>query len=646
MKKFTMYGLMLALICITILPMGTLAYAATTDHTLKATVISEDGASVRHTVELNIEKKAREKKLDLVLVQDLSGSFKDSYPKVAEKLKEALDLLDPYLDRTQFVGFTGIKSSDEDYPLFSDSRATLEMYNQGEISEGYNVILKTKLSSNIQDTKNMLDDVVTKKLYGRSTPTAYGIEQAIKEYQANAGAKDPNRETLFLVVTDGFPNGDINGTPLTPSSSLVRLLGPTTGIIAALNEANETGYQTSFGLWQEKESIVNEWGEASYNNYNNYINDNIPGVVTRPEFFFNMTTADNSLDEYASYVRDIVQTNLNDQLSVTENISSKYTYVGDSAVLKDASGKIVMVPAPYSQPSVTNNKFEWDLDALPPGQYTLTYEVDGPYPANAIPVISAEDKTVKQNSVFNPIATILPTATDKESGNLTSKLVVKENTVDTSKPGVYKVVYQVTDTTDSISGAALRNIVDNGEIIYQNSLLQELSTLSYKPEVKPNTITKEIKVTVVSDSSIDPVPPADNDDPVPPADNDDPVPPADNDDPVPPAGNDDPVPPAGNDDPVPPAGNDNPVPPAGNDNPVPPLDNKPILPSDNNPTIPIAPVIQPEQVKIIKPSVTETSKGLPKTGDSTASKNLIWVGVLFILLSGFLFFRKSANKDN
>ncbi len=37
------------------------------------------------------------------------------------------------------------------------------------------------------------------------------------------------------------------------------------------------------------------------------------------------------------------------------------------------------------------------------------------------------------------------TASDNEDGNITSNVVIKDNNVDTSKPGTYTVTYEVTD---------------------------------------------------------------------------------------------------------------------------------------------------------------------------------------------------------
>ncbi|MBC1501464.1 DUF5011 domain-containing protein, partial [Listeria weihenstephanensis] len=64
--------------------------------------------------------------------------------------------------------------------------------------------------------------------------------------------------------------------------------------------------------------------------------------------------------------------------------------------------------------------------------------------SNQKPVITAADKTIKVGDTFNPLTGV--TATDKEDGNLTSKITVTKNTVNTAKEGTYQVTYSVTDS--------------------------------------------------------------------------------------------------------------------------------------------------------------------------------------------------------
>ena len=79
-----------------------------------------------------------------------------------------------------------------------------------------------------------------------------------------------------------------------------------------------------------------------------------------------------------------------------------------------------------------------------------TISNNGTYPTpNTVPTINANDKAIILGSKFDPLKDV--SASDNEDGDLTNKLIITENTVDTSKIGDYKVIYQVTDSDDNIA---------------------------------------------------------------------------------------------------------------------------------------------------------------------------------------------------
>ena len=63
---------------------------------------------------------------------------------------------------------------------------------------------------------------------------------------------------------------------------------------------------------------------------------------------------------------------------------------------------------------------------------------------NEMPKINASNKTLTVGDTFDPLKGV--TATDKEDGNLTGKIEVLVNDVNTSEAGVYAVTYKVTDS--------------------------------------------------------------------------------------------------------------------------------------------------------------------------------------------------------
>ena len=101
-----------------------------------------------------------------------------------------------------------------------------------------------------------------------------------------------------------------------------------------------------------------------------------------------------------------------------------------------------------------------DVNVNEPGIYDVTYKVTDAQGAsytttikvtvnpkaavlNACPVINATDKTLTVGDEFDPLADV--TATDEEDGDLTNKIEILKNDVDTTKPGKYEVTYKVTD---------------------------------------------------------------------------------------------------------------------------------------------------------------------------------------------------------
>ena len=102
-----------------------------------------------------------------------------------------------------------------------------------------------------------------------------------------------------------------------------------------------------------------------------------------------------------------------------------------------------------------------DVDTTTPGKYEVTYKVTDSQGAsftksitvtvnpkmevlNEVPTIDATDKTITVGDTFDPKAGV--TAKDAEDGDLTDKIEVVKNTVDTKKAGEYEVTYKVTDS--------------------------------------------------------------------------------------------------------------------------------------------------------------------------------------------------------
>ncbi|CEP50488.1 glucan endo-1 [[Clostridium] sordellii] len=96
----------------------------------------------------------------------------------------------------------------------------------------------------------------------------------------------------------------------------------------------------------------------------------------------------------------------------------------------------------------TKNKVTIEFKTVFGNTITKDYDVDNDQapivPINKVPEITASDVEIKVGEKFNPLSEV--SAKDHEDGDITNNIEVIENTVDTSKAGLYKVVYKVTDS--------------------------------------------------------------------------------------------------------------------------------------------------------------------------------------------------------
>ncbi|EUJ47035.1 immunoglobulin-like domain-containing protein [Listeria fleischmannii] len=159
-----------------------------------------------------------------------------------------------------------------------------------------------------------------------------------------------------------------------------------------------------------------------------------------------------------SNIGDVIDTS--DTTKPIINASDKTLTVGDSynpltgvTASDDTDGDIT------SKIKVTSN----NVDTSKAGTYQVSYSVTDAAgnvgtktitvtvkaaPDTTKPVINASDKTLTVGDSYNPLTGV--TASDDTDGDITSKIKVTSNNVDTSKAGTYQVSYSVTDAAGNV----------------------------------------------------------------------------------------------------------------------------------------------------------------------------------------------------
>ena len=120
---------------------------------------------------------------------------------------------------------------------------------------------------------------------------------------------------------------------------------------------------------------------------------------------------------------------------------------------------------------------------------------------NQKPTITATDKTIDEGANFDPKANV--SAQDPEDGNLTNKIEITENTVNTKVPGTYKVTYKVTDSKgESVTKTITITVKENKAPVIEAKDVELTVGDEFKvtdnvkaTDSEDGDITKNIKVT-------------------------------------------------------------------------------------------------------------------------------------------------------
>ena len=183
----------------------------------KNTKITQNGCSRKIEKTEEIHWRLPRKPIDLVILQDASGSFANTISSVKKALKtlttfvseEDYDENNPRLvktddpdtsDRVMVASFQGV----DGYNYYNNDTFTGKPTVYGGWGAKYDYQYKSSnLTTNQNDIHRFIDNISV----AGGTPTVPAIEDAIKQYNANKGSMANERKTVFLVITDGVANG-------------------------------------------------------------------------------------------------------------------------------------------------------------------------------------------------------------------------------------------------------------------------------------------------------------------------------------------------------------------------------------------------------------------------------------------------------
>ena len=257
-----------------------------------------------------------------------------------------------------------------------------------------------------------------------SAPTGAGTYQVTAKLDGDTNYNEASSQSLEFTISKADSFVEFTVDSLDKTYDGVSAFAPTRQTGGSHSRVL-TWYKDNNGVWEKIETAPTD---AGYYKVVATVEGNSNFNSSQTEMIFEISKAQPSY----TLPTDLV-IKQGDALS-TVSLPKGFTWIDDTQTA-DALGTHAFkaVFTPEDTTNYETAKVEIRVEVVP-----AISQVD------KAPVIHAEDKTLTVGDTFDAMKGV--TATDAEDGDLTDKIVITKNTVDTSKAGKYTVVYEVTDS--------------------------------------------------------------------------------------------------------------------------------------------------------------------------------------------------------
>ncbi|MBM9830556.1 isopeptide-forming domain-containing fimbrial protein [Enterococcus faecalis] len=289
--------------------------------------------------------------VDLVVVEDASGSFSENFPMVRSAIDEVVQGLTDK-DRVMLASYRGGRQY-----MFPDGTTRV---NDGD--KELNVRVNTPLTF---DKGQFVSNFGSVRTYG-GTPTAKGMKLALDEYNATHGDLT-NRKTYFLLVTDGVANTRLDGylhktntndwiseypDPNHPSgtwgaSNYVSVeysndyQGAAEEVLALNQEVTNEGYEMINAFWESVESLssVHSYFDKYKSEVGPFVKQELQKGASTPEDFITSQT----IDDFTNQLKQIVKDRIGRSTPADASLTVADQFDIQSATATDDAGNEVPV---------------------------------------------------------------------------------------------------------------------------------------------------------------------------------------------------------------------------------------------------------------------------------------------------------------
>ncbi|KJQ62349.1 hypothetical protein TZ87_00847 [Streptococcus oralis subsp. oralis] len=316
------------------------------------------------------------KPVDLVILQDASGSFKNTIPDVQNALKtlttfvseENYDENNPRLvktdnpdtsDRVMMATFQGA----DGYNYYYNNDFTGRKDTYGSWGPDYDYKYK---SSNLSSDQNDIHQFINNIKVAGGTPTVPAIDDVIAQYNQRKGNMANGRKTIFLLITDGVANGkrdpdgkvrleysDYRNNILTRAWNFDELTEAAQNVLGRVKEVKEASTRLQNVVGSEGTVVVGFWEDVSIfaNSKAQYYDTYKEGYSKYFDIGDNRSVQDifhEALEGMASPAKNINGKNVsfyvNEQSDINKFSSRVLESVGAALIKEDIKGEFTVTP--------------------------------------------------------------------------------------------------------------------------------------------------------------------------------------------------------------------------------------------------------------------------------------------------------------
>ncbi|ORO57745.1 cell surface protein [Streptococcus oralis subsp. oralis] len=340
------------------------------------TKITQNGCSRKIEKTEKISWRLPRKPVDLVILQDASGSFKNTIPNVQNALKtlttfvkeEEYDENNPRLvktdnpdtsDRVMMATFQGA----DGYNYYDNNDFTGRKDVYGSWGPDYDYKYK---ASNLSSDQNDIHQFINNIKVAGGTPTVPAIDDVIAQYNERKGNMANGRKTIFLLITDGVANGkrdpdgkvrleysDYRNNILTRAWNFNELTEASQNVLGRVKEVKEASTRLKNVVGSEGTVVVGFWEDVTIfaNSKAQYYDTYKEGYSKYFDIGDNRSVQEifhEALEGMASPAKNIngkdVSFYVNEQSDINKFSSRVLESVGAALVKEDIKGEFEVTP--------------------------------------------------------------------------------------------------------------------------------------------------------------------------------------------------------------------------------------------------------------------------------------------------------------